>query len=242
LTGARSTRSAARSPVPGPPGRSACRELSAAEPAQPRPCFLTVGRKPERRIVLRPDDLDRIGDVAHRSAVERILLGRPLGAAHDPQERAPAVIALHQLELRVADARLLPRSSEGASGSGRQAWLAPRARSRPARGGGRAEAQVRRLKQHVLSRLADPELSPGAVAGAQFVSVRQVHRLFALEKTTFGRFVREERMWRCGRELADPRLARVPIADIASRWGYRSPAHFSRHFGVGPHEFRRAVR
>ena len=97
-----------------------------------------------------------------------------------------------------------------------------------------------------MARLGDPDLTPAAVAEAQFISVRQLHRLFAREQTTFGSFVREERLRRCGRDLSDSRLARVPIADIASQWGYRSPAHFTRaftaHFGVGPRDFRRSMR
>jgi AraC-like DNA-binding protein len=107
-------------------------------------------------------------------------------------------------------------------------------------------AQLGALKRHALARLGEPELSPVSVARAQFMSVRQLHRMFARENTTFGRFVREERLRRCARDLSDERFARLPIADIAARWGYRGPAHFTRaftdRFGVGPREFRRSAR
>lgn len=108
----------------------------------------------------------------------------------------------------------------------------------------RERARFNELTRHVLSRLGDPDLSPASVASAQFMSVRQLHRLFANERTTFGGFVRGERLRRCARDLSDPRLARLPVADIAAPWGYRSPAHFTRaftaHFGLGPREFRRS--
>ena len=105
---------------------------------------------------------------------------------------------------------------------------------------------VVQLKRYALARLSDPELSPASVALARFMSVRQLHRLFAQEETTFGAFLREERLRRCRKDLADPRLARVSVADIARRSGYRSAAHFTRAFtaryGVRPRDFRRSAK
>jgi AraC-like DNA-binding protein len=109
----------------------------------------------------------------------------------------------------------------------------------------REEAVLHRLKLHARSRLGDPGLSPGGVAAAHYLSTRHLHRLFARDGTTFGTWVREERLRRCRRDLADPRLHAAPIAQIAARWGYRSAAHFTRAFsvryGVGPRDFRRAA-
>jgi AraC-like DNA-binding protein len=100
------------------------------------------------------------------------------------------------------------------------------------------------LKQYALARVGDPELSPETVARAAFVSVRQLHRLFEEEEMTFGAFVREERLRRCHRDLADPRLAWMSVAEIARRSGYRSAAHFTRAFtaryGVRPRDVRRS--
>ena len=102
------------------------------------------------------------------------------------------------------------------------------------------------LRDHALARLGDPRLSPEAVARAGYVSVRQLHRLFAREGTTFGRWVREQRLRRCAEDLADPRLRHLSIAEIAARWGFRSAAHFTRAFraryGVSPADHRRACR
>jgi AraC-like DNA-binding protein len=101
------------------------------------------------------------------------------------------------------------------------------------------------VKQQTLARLGDQDLSPASIARAQFISVRALHRLFEHEQMTFGAFVREERLRRCRTDLADPRLTTTSIAEIASRWGYRSPAHFSRAFtaryAIRPHDFRRSA-
>ncbi|HEY7934324.1 MAG TPA: helix-turn-helix domain-containing protein [Solirubrobacteraceae bacterium] len=100
------------------------------------------------------------------------------------------------------------------------------------------------IKRHVLARLGDPEISPVTVAQAHFISTRQLHRLFAREGASFGAWTREQRLRRCRAALADGRLSDITIGEIASRWGYRSAAHFSRAFasryGIGPRDFRRA--
>ena len=101
------------------------------------------------------------------------------------------------------------------------------------------------VKRYALSRLGDPNLSPGSVAAALYISSRQLHRLFAREQTTFGRWLREQRLRRSRGDLADQRLRDLPTAQIAERWGYRSNAHltrsFSDRFGVGPRDFRRSI-
>jgi AraC-like DNA-binding protein len=102
------------------------------------------------------------------------------------------------------------------------------------------------LKQYSLRRLADRDLSPASVAAANYVSTRQLHRVFAREDISFGAWLRRERLRRCRRDLADRRLADRSIAEIAARWGYCSPAHFTRVFqaryGIGPREFRLGAR
>jgi AraC-like DNA-binding protein len=107
----------------------------------------------------------------------------------------------------------------------------------------RRQRVIAELKRYTLSHLDDPALSPARVASACFVSVRQLHRLFSYEDTTFGAFLREGRLRRCRHDLNDPRLASLTIAEIARRAGFRSAASFSRMFaeryGVGPRVFRR---
>ncbi len=109
----------------------------------------------------------------------------------------------------------------------------------------RRRRTLQELKRYTLTHLGDAELSPSRVAGACFVSVRQLHRLFAEERTTFGAFVRESRLNNCRRDLADPRLSSLAIGEIARSHGYRSAPVFTRAFteryGVGPRAFRRAT-
>jgi len=102
------------------------------------------------------------------------------------------------------------------------------------------------LKRYALAHLGDPALSPQAVARAGYLSVRQLHRLFALEGVSFGAWLLEQRLRRCRDDLADTKLSRQSVAEVAARWGFRSPAHFTRAFharyGTTPGELRRAAR
>jgi AraC-like DNA-binding protein len=82
----------------------------------------------------------------------------------------------------------------------------------------------------VEERLHDPALSPASVAGAHFVSVRHLHRLFEDEGVTFSEWVRDRRLERCRRDLADPVLACETVLSVAVSWGFRNPSHFSRLF------------
>ena len=108
----------------------------------------------------------------------------------------------------------------------------------------RGAARIRELKTHALAQLGDPGLSPESAARASYISVRQLHRLFAREGLSFAAWVREQRLRRCRDDLADPCLRHLAISGIAERWGYRSQAHFTRafsaRFGLTPGEFRRA--
>jgi AraC-like DNA-binding protein len=55
--------------------------------------------------------------------------------------------------------------------------------------------------------------------------------------------IRERRLERCRRDLADPGLAEIPVRAIAFRWGFPDPARFNRVFrreyGIAPGEYRR---
>jgi AraC-like DNA-binding protein len=106
----------------------------------------------------------------------------------------------------------------------------------------REQGSLGDLKRYTINHLGDPMLSPDRVASACFVSVRQLHRLFAREQTTFGAFLRDSRLRRCRGDLADARLASLTIGDIARHHGYRSAATFTRsfseHYGEGPRAFR----
>jgi AraC-like DNA-binding protein len=99
-----------------------------------------------------------------------------------------------------------------------------------------------RIRAFIDARLADPALSPEAVAAAHHISVRHLQRLFQAEGTTVSEWIRRRRLEACRRELGRPRRTRPAVAAVAQRWGFVSPAHFSRAFrafyGMSPREWQ----
>ncbi|MFI0450369.1 helix-turn-helix domain-containing protein [Actinomadura sp. 6N118] len=100
-------------------------------------------------------------------------------------------------------------------------------------------AQIHAFIQH---NLGDSQLTPDAIAATHHISLRYLHKLFHAEGHTVAGWIRERRLERCRRDLADPRLAAYPINAIAARWGYTNPSHFSQAFraayGLSPRQFR----
>lgn len=107
----------------------------------------------------------------------------------------------------------------------------------------RGRSLITELKRYVLAHLGDPALSPAAAAQASYISVRQLHRLFAYEGASFGAWLREQRLRRCRDDLTNPQLTDRAVSEIAARRGFRSAAHFTRafhaRFGITPAELRR---
>jgi len=102
-----------------------------------------------------------------------------------------------------------------------------------------------RVKQHVQSQLADPDLSLDRIAEQMRCSKRYLHRIFEEEGITLERYIWHSRLDRCKAELEAPgdsgtELAGRSIAEIAFRWGFSSTAHFSRvfksRFGLTPRD------
>jgi AraC-like DNA-binding protein len=154
---------------------------------------------------------------------------------------SPYLLALARLPASTA-----ARSSHGLAASAidmlATALGATRTGSSP---GHHAVPALARAKRETLARLGDPRLRPADVAAASFVSVRQLHRLFASEGITFGQYLREQRLSRVRSDLLDPRLARRPIGEIGARHGYSNPSHLTRSFaaryGSTPRELRRSA-
>ena len=103
-------------------------------------------------------------------------------------------------------------------------------------------ALLYRLKNHILTHLADPELSLPRAAAAIGISPRYASDLMAGEQTSFRNYVQTQRLERCKRDLADPAGQSRHIGEIAFAWGFNDLAHFSRvfkqRFGVSPREWR----
>lgn len=101
-----------------------------------------------------------------------------------------------------------------------------------------------RIKDHLEMHLGDPDLSPQRVAKAHHISVRQLHLLFQADDVSISTWVRNRRIERCKADLANPTLATVPAAGIASKWGFRGASQFGQVFratvGCTPLQFRAA--
>ncbi|MGR8008513.1 AraC-like ligand-binding domain-containing protein [Streptomyces hypolithicus] len=114
----------------------------------------------------------------------------------------------------------------------------------PRDGDGESQQQGTFLKMSafVTEHLADPDLGPEALASAHHVSLRNMHRVFQDNGTTPRTFIREQRLDRCRRDLADPALRHLTIHAIATRWGYPQPHAFARAFraatGMSASEYR----
>ena len=106
-------------------------------------------------------------------------------------------------------------------------------------GGNRA--LLLRIQAFIDRHIADPDLTPQAIARAHHISLRYLHKLFESEDATVGRYIQRRRLEECRRDLAR-RANGSTIAAVAHRWGFTSAAHFSRVFraayGLSPREWR----
>jgi len=107
----------------------------------------------------------------------------------------------------------------------------------------RAHAFVR-VCEYIMQNLGDPTLSPDVIAHANFISTRQVHKIFHAERITVSQFIRDRRLEECRRQLGDPADAHLTVGQIAAQWGIYDGAHFSRIFrnayGISPRDYRRS--
>ncbi len=107
----------------------------------------------------------------------------------------------------------------------------------------RGRGLLPRIESYIRTHLADPDLTPRAVATAHHISVSYLHRLFRARGTTVTALIRQGRLERARRDLADRRLRELPVHRVAARWGFRDHSAFTRAFrtayGVPPHEYRR---
>jgi len=102
-----------------------------------------------------------------------------------------------------------------------------------------------RLRLAIDQHMANPALSPTALAAAAGMSVRYSNLILANQGTSLERFIQTSRLERCRRVLEDPGQAHRSITDVAFAWGFSDLATFSRAFkrafGQSPRGYR-AVR
>lgn len=99
-----------------------------------------------------------------------------------------------------------------------------------------------RIKAFIEARLADPALTPAAVAAAHYISLRYLHKLFEAEDQGVAGLIRQRRLQRCRADLLQPALAHRPVSATAKMWGFPDAAHFNRLFratyGLPPAQYR----
>lgn len=108
--------------------------------------------------------------------------------------------------------------------------------------GGANARYLERALEFIDENLGDADLKPATVAAALFVSVRTLYSAFESSGISIAAMIRERRLERCRKDLADPVHFDEPVASIGARWGFTSPSYFSAVFlrgtGLSPREFR----
>jgi AraC-like DNA-binding protein len=106
----------------------------------------------------------------------------------------------------------------------------------------RRRALLASVQNYIDQRLSDPDLSPSAIAAANHISLRYLHKLFETQEATVAAWIRRRRLERCRLDLLDPALEGWSVSAIAARWGLMDAAHFSRSFRAAydlpPAEYR----
>lgn len=101
------------------------------------------------------------------------------------------------------------------------------------------------LVDTLRDRFHEPNLSPREVAAAHSISTRSLHYAFAAAGTTFIEQLMRLRLKRAEEILSDPRLADLPVTEVAARSGFLDPSHFARRFrqryDLAPLQFRNKV-
>lgn len=98
-----------------------------------------------------------------------------------------------------------------------------------------------RIAAFVEERLGDPGLNPEQVARAHNISVRHLYNIWSARGVPLSQWIISARLEGAYADLARQGRA-VPIAAVARRWGFTSPAHFARRFraayGMSPREWQ----
>ncbi|QVJ01147.1 AraC family transcriptional regulator [Nocardiopsis eucommiae] len=102
-----------------------------------------------------------------------------------------------------------------------------------------------RVEEFIRSRLGDARLTPQVVAQANSISTSYLHRIFRARGVTVNAWIREQRLAGARRDLMNPDLGSVLIYRVSQKWGFSSPAVFSRayrdFYGVSPRETKEGV-
>lgn len=98
---------------------------------------------------------------------------------------------------------------------------------------------------YIDDNLHDPELTPSKVAGALYVSVRQLHSRFSHSDQTVSAYIRARRLEAIRQDLGNPLLEHEPVQSIGARYGLFDPSYVSKalkaEFGESPSAYRARV-
>lgn len=98
-------------------------------------------------------------------------------------------------------------------------------------------ALVTAIRAHVEDHLDDLTLDAAALMRTFHCSRSTLYRLFE-DVGGVARHLRTRRLQRCLDELTDPRAVDSTVREVATRWGFENPSHFTRsftaRFGVAP--------
>ncbi|QCI95916.1 helix-turn-helix domain-containing protein (plasmid) [Novosphingobium sp. EMRT-2] len=105
-------------------------------------------------------------------------------------------------------------------------------------------ALLRSIRQVMSERFTENSLTARDVAAASRISLRYLHQLFATQNTSFGQQLLALRLHRAEQMLADRRLAKVSISEIAHAVGFADSStltrHFRLHLGLTPRDYRKS--
>ncbi|MBY5972450.1 helix-turn-helix domain-containing protein [Pseudooceanicola marinus] len=106
------------------------------------------------------------------------------------------------------------------------------------------QAQLARVKAHILAHLDEPSLCPAEIARSQSISLRSLYELFEGEDLQVSKWIKAQRLERIRKDLGDSLLSSWPITTIALRRGFKDFSHFSRAFraqyGISPRAYRKS--
>lgn len=98
------------------------------------------------------------------------------------------------------------------------------------------------VRAYIETHLDDPALGPQRIAQEFFLSPRTLHRLFARHGLTVHAWIKQRRLEACRRALTAPGSQHSSVTEVATRYGFRDSAVFSRAFsrayGASPSRYR----
>lgn len=95
---------------------------------------------------------------------------------------------------------------------------------------------------YIEEHLGDPDLGPGKIADALYISLRQLHGRFAANQQTVSTYIRTRRLECIREDLANPLYRGDSVQTISARYALFDPSHVSKAFkaecGESPSAYR----